>query len=196
LDVGSVRRAARLAAGATAGLAAAVALVASADVPSPTPTNTGLMGALSSELGNAKKQAANAPRDALSSAWTADSGPSGSSSSSGSSASSSSGGPDPADTALQHELPSEADLEATLAERRASAQEHLARHLEARIGDKPVDASLIDELRRHARVIARLDRIGFIASERHDDGAMKRVTALLSDEFQLHASEVDRWLAR
>lgn len=99
-----------------------------------------------------------------------------------------------ADPAAKHDLPSEGDLDATLPERRAKSQESLARHLEARLGDKPVDAKLLDELARHAKVIARLDRIGFVASEQHDDAAMKRVTALLSDEFQTHASEVDRWL--
>ncbi|MFO0615600.1 MAG: hypothetical protein U0414_23605 [Polyangiaceae bacterium] len=173
-------------------LAASVALAASADIPTPTPTSTGLMGSLSSQIGDAKKQAANAPRDAMSSVYGADAGPPGSTSSSG--ASSSSGGP--ADSGSEHDLPSEADLDASLPERRAEAQERLAAHLSSEIGDKPVDASLLDELRRHARAIARLDRIGFVASAQHDDAAMKRVTALLSDEFQRHASEVDRWLAR
>ena len=64
------------------------------------------------------------------------------------------------------------------------------------VKNKPVDATLIDELRRHARVLARLDRIGFVANEQKDDDAMKRVTALLTDEFKRHASEVDRWIAR
>lgn len=196
-----VRLAAAVSLGLLLGVALSAASVASADVappsPQPAPTRRDLMGALSAHLDKAKKQAANAPRDGLASGLTEeDAGPPGSTgASSGASGSSSSGGPDPADTSLQHDLPTEADLEASLPDRRAKAQASLARHLSSMIGDKPVDAALTDELRRHARVIARLDRIGFIASEQKDDDAMKQVTALLSEEFELHAREVDRWLA-
>lgn len=199
----TVKRAHRLGAALSLGallgvvVASSVSLSARADLapptPQPNPTGTGVMGALSSQLEDAKKQAANAPRAALSGGFAVeDAGPP--STSAGSGASSSGG--DPTDTALKHDLPTEADLDESLPERRAKAQASLARHLSSMIGDKPVDASLIDELRRHARVIARLDRIGFVASEQKDDDAMKRVTALLSEEFELHASEVDRWLGK
>jgi len=179
------------------GLVVGVALVATADIAHPPPNSKkgDLMGALSAEIDKAKKQAANAPRDGLASGWTEeDAGPPGSTGS-GASGSSSSGG-DPADTSLKHDLPSEAALDESLAERRAKSQASLARHLSSMIGDKPVDAALTEELRRHARVVARLDRIGFVASEQKDDDAMKHVTALLSGEFELHAGEVDRWLGK
>lgn len=178
-------------------VATGVTLVAFADppTPAPTPKQTGVLGALSSDLDKAKKEAANAPRNALSSGLVEE--PPGTTSSSSSGASSSSGGePPPDDGSSKHDLPSESDLDATLPERRARSQEQLAAHLEGKIGDKPVDATLMDELRRHARVLARLDRIGFVANEEKNDDAMKRVTVLLTDEFQRHASEVDRWLGR
>lgn len=193
-----MRRATRWIAAALGVVLAGVAVVASADTPTPTSKPTGVLGALSSEIDKAKKDAANAPRTALSSGL-GESGSSGSGSTSSGTSSSSSTGGDPLpvdDAASKHDLPSEADLDATLPERRAQSQEQLAARLEKQIGDKPVDDALLAELRRHARLLATLDRIGFVASAEHDDAAMKRVTSLLTEEFQRHSAEVERWAAK
>jgi hypothetical protein len=56
---------------------------------------------------------------------------------------------------------------------------------------KPMHASLREELKRHARRLARLDRIEALAKSANDDDALARVKKLISKENDRH----DKWMS-
>jgi hypothetical protein len=85
------------------------------------------------------------------------------------------------------------DVDPSRAERVRRSKERLASELGAMIGDRPIDDTLMTELRAHAETLARLDRIGEIAVSEKDDDAVKRVRALLDRESAHFKSRVIAW---
>lgn len=77
-------------------------------------------------------------------------------------------------------------------ERRKEAREQLRERVKAALKGRSMDPALREELERHARRSARLNRVEELAARAEDEDALARVEKLLAKEKQRH----DAWMSK
>ncbi len=133
-----------------------------------------------SAVEDAKKQAKDAVDEALDGGLAADGGRDGGDA----------GDADASSSADEDDARESAKRAESRAERAGHSRETARRELAA-AGSPPMDDAIRDELRVHAKRVAWLDRIGWLASRADDRPSQSLVRRLLTDEFTRHTS----WLA-
>ena len=78
------------------------------------------------------------------------------------------------------------------AQRKKAGRDRLRKALQATLKDKPMSAAYKQELKRHARRLARLERILELAAEAEDDETLERVEKLLARENARHG----KWMRK
>jgi hypothetical protein len=100
--------------------------------------------------------------------------------------------PGPEDEKAKEERAAKA--KAKMEERKAKAKEHRAeikKKVEEKLKGQPMVAAMKEELKRHARRLARLERAKDVATDANDTETVARVDKLIAKENARH----DKWMA-